>query len=98
MGSEVENKQRSRVITSKAVLYWYWFKCCAPLTQPRRANHTDVCDVVCLYSLTCPCALVTSCPVAPWRLDKALPNTWEPAMEPMAAAAATAAWLARGFN
>lgn len=26
-------------------------------------------------ALTCPCALVTSCPVAPCRLDRAFPNT-----------------------
>lgn len=46
--------------------------------------------------LTCPCALVTNCPVAPCRFDKVFPNTWDPAMDPMAAAAAT--WLASGFS
>lgn len=46
--------------------------------------------------LTCPCALVTSWPVTPWRLERALPKACELAMEPMAAAAA-AAWLARGL-
>lgn len=46
--------------------------------------------------LTCPCALVTSCPVAPCRFDKVFPNTCDPAMDPMAAAAAT--WLASGFS
>lgn len=46
--------------------------------------------------LTCPCALVTSWPVTPWRLETALPKACELAREPMAAAAA-AAWLARGL-
>lgn len=45
---------------------------------------------------TCPCALVTNCPVAPCRFDRLFPNTWDPAMDPMAAAAAT--WLASGFS
>lgn len=43
------------------------------------------------YIGTCPCALVTSCPVTPCRLERALPNTCDPAIEPIAAAAATAA-------
>lgn len=48
--------------------------------------------------LTCPCALVTSWPVTPWRLERALPKACELAMEPMAAAAAAAAaWLASGL-
>lgn len=46
--------------------------------------------------LTCPCALVTSWPVTPWRLERALPKACELAMEPIAAAAA-AAWLASGL-
>ena len=41
-------------------------------------------------ALTCPCALVTNCPVTPCRLERGLPNTWEPAMEFMAAAATAA--------
>lgn len=74
------------LLQSKMLSCWYLIIC----TCATKFQHPE-------YGfLTCPCALVTSCPVAPCRLDKVFPNTWDPAMDPMAAAAAT--WLASGFS
>lgn len=72
------------LLQSKMLSRWYLINC---LCAKKFSNYGF---------LTCPCALVTNCPVAPCRFDKVFPNTWDPAMDPMAAAAAT--WLASGFS
>ena len=66
------------------------------ISFPSSSCHTN--SLLFPLPLTCPCALVTSWPVTPCRLERVLPKACELAMEPMAAAAAAAAaWLASGL-